>query len=553
MALNSIFYVERPPLENLIYQEVSQPGSVVQLQAPRKMGKSSLLLRVIAYATEQGYETVSLDFQRAEQDIFTNLDKFLRWFCANVSQQLKLELRLDHYWHPDIGSKVSCTLYFQKYLLKRISNPLLLTLNEVNRVLEYPTLAQEFFSLLRSWHEETQQIEVLQKLRLVMVNSTEIYATSKAPQLPFNLGLPIQLPEFTLEQVRDLAQRHGLTWCDQLESYDFASKLMAMVGGHPYLVRSALYHLQRHQMPLQQLLIEAPTIAGIYSDHLRYYLTILQSHPDLATALKRVVIADISVRLEPDISYRLESMGLIKCMGDLVMPSCKLYRLYFGTQLTQGERLQFTEAAENQDERLQQLEKRNQELQQLANIDSLTQIANRRCFDQCLEVEWKRLAREEAPLSLILCDIDFFKTYNDTYGHQQGDDCLQQVAHAIRDSVHRSSDLVARYGGEEFAVLLPLTEIAGALQVAEKIRQTIKVLAIATPTVPAGLQASEAVESPPFTPAIQDIPQAAVVTISLGVASTIPNASTAPEMLIAAADQALYQSKKGGRDRVSVG
>lgn len=176
----------------------------------------------------------------------------------------------------------------------------------------------------------------------------------------------------------------------------------------------------------------------------------------------------------------------------------------------------------------QQLEQANRELQQIASSDSLTLVANRRRFDEYLDQEWQRMAREKTPLSLIFCDIDFFKNYNDTYGHQAGDRCLQQVAKAISKAAKRSTDLVARYGGEEFAVILPNTTDAGALHVAKEIRANVRALEIIQANSPAG----------------------DIVTLSLGVASTFPYNESSSEILIAAADRALYQAKEKGRDAV---
>jgi len=173
------------------------------------------------------------------------------------------------------------------------------------------------------------------------------------------------------------------------------------------------------------------------------------------------------------------------------------------------------------------LQKANQELQRLATLDGLTQVANRRHFDASLNKAWQILVREQLPLSLLLCDVDFFKLYNDTKGHQAGDECLQQVAQAMKNTAKRPADLVARYGGEEFAVILPNTNGEGALKVAEKIRLSIKALAISHPKS----SISE------------------YVTLSLGASSTIPSPEDSPEQLIAAADQGLYQAKESGRDR----
>ncbi|WP_017304619.1 diguanylate cyclase domain-containing protein [Spirulina subsalsa] len=167
-------------------------------------------------------------------------------------------------------------------------------------------------------------------------------------------------------------------------------------------------------------------------------------------------------------------------------------------------------------------------LERMASMDGLTQIANRRRFDQVLGDEWRRMARERQPLSLILCDVDYFKRYNDHYGHQAGDICLQQVAGALAVSVNRPGDLVARYGGEEFVAILPNTPLEGAIQVAELMRSQIKTLE---------LPHAESPVSP-------------YVSLSLGIASLIPTSQEQPEVLITAADQALYRAKAQGRDRL---
>ncbi|MCT7952244.1 PleD family two-component system response regulator [Ancylothrix sp. C2] len=172
-----------------------------------------------------------------------------------------------------------------------------------------------------------------------------------------------------------------------------------------------------------------------------------------------------------------------------------------------------------------QLEAANQQLKYLALIDGLTHVANRRQFDEQLEQEWRRMIRQQTPLSLILCDIDFFKLYNDTYGHQAGDVCLQQVAAALNRSINRSGDLVARYGGEEFVVILADTELEGAIHIVKKIQANIQALEIIHETCPNHY-----------------------ITLSFGISTVIPSQGTLPETLIAAADQALYQAKALGRN-----
>ncbi|MBD2576221.1 diguanylate cyclase [Oscillatoria sp. FACHB-1406] len=173
------------------------------------------------------------------------------------------------------------------------------------------------------------------------------------------------------------------------------------------------------------------------------------------------------------------------------------------------------------------LHKANQELKRLASLDGLTQVSNRRSFDEYLLQEWVRLKEKQLPISLILCDVDHFKLYNDTYGHQAGDACLQKVAQTIRSTLKRQTDLVARYGGEEFAIVLPDTAAPLAAQIAEAIRLAV-----------------EGLEIDHFNSTTSDY-----VTLSLGVVTTVPSPEFSPEALIGVADLTLYEAKKLGRNR----
>lgn len=183
-----------------------------------------------------------------------------------------------------------------------------------------------------------------------------------------------------------------------------------------------------------------------------------------------------------------------------------------------------------QAELYQKLQLANQELGRLATLDGLTQVANRRKFDDYLESQWREARREQSYLGIILCDVDHFKNYNDSYGHLAGDDCLKLVAQAINQVVKRPDDLVARYGGEELAVILPRTALNGAAHIAEAIRRQVYKLQIPH-------NASTAAD---------------VVTLSLGIASFIPQAEQNPQDLVNQADKALYQAKAAGRNRLAL-
>ena len=188
---------------------------------------------------------------------------------------------------------------------------------------------------------------------------------------------------------------------------------------------------------------------------------------------------------------------------------------------------QLQEALEKERMLHQELRLANKELRRLATLDGLTEIANRRIFDERLENEWKRLRREQAELSLILMDIDCFKAYNDTYGHLSGDQCLYEVAQIMQRLARRPADLAARYGGEEFALILPNTHQQGAISLAERMRQNLKEKALA----------HTASTVRPW------------VTVSIGIATMIPTYEK-PSMIIDRADKALYCAKEEGRDRL---
>ena len=179
-------------------------------------------------------------------------------------------------------------------------------------------------------------------------------------------------------------------------------------------------------------------------------------------------------------------------------------------------------------ERERELEEAKRRLEQLSSVDSLTELANRGHFDHAFDAEWRRCARTGLPLALVMFDIDYFKAYNDGYGHVTGDACLQKVAGVIRRMVQRAGELVARYGGEEFAVLLPGSDAAHARALADSIRLEVELLALPN-------------THSKVTP---------VVTVSAGVAALIPIYGSTPGELIAAATRALFGAKQAGRNRV---
>ncbi|PMB22042.1 AAA-like domain-containing protein [Fischerella thermalis] len=336
VPLNSAFYIQRfstgdatrTPIEERCYETILQAGSLIRIKAPKQMGKTSLLERIIAHSNQRGYHTVRLNLLQADAKVFSNLDKFLRCFCAYVSHKLKLPNSFNESWDEYRGSIINCTTYFEDYILNPINNNLVLALDEVDRVFQYPEISQGFFAMLRSWHEEAKTVEIWEKLRLAVVHSTENYGSLDINQSPFNVGLVVELIEFASEQIEDLAQRHKLDY-----NPTQVQQLMSMFGGHPYLIRLALYHLAVGDIRLENLLQTAPTNAGIYEEHLRRFLHIFQVNPSLAEAFMQVVTATEPVDIETIQAYQLYSMGLVKRVGDKLVPRCQLYQQYFREHL----------------------------------------------------------------------------------------------------------------------------------------------------------------------------------------------------------------------------
>ncbi|WP_298612176.1 AAA-like domain-containing protein [uncultured Thermosynechococcus sp.] len=332
----SAFYIERPPIEQRCRETLLQPGSLIRIKAPRQMGKTSLMARLLYRATQEGYGTVPLSFQLADAQVFSDLEKLLRWLCASVGRRLGLENRLHEYWDDIFGSKYNCTAYFEEYLLPHCqragtrfeSRPLVLGLDEVDRVFEYPEVASDFFGLLRAWHEEGKNRDIWRNLRLIVVHGTEVYIPLDINQSPFNVGLAVELPEFNQEQIAELCRLHGLNLSEvQLQ------ELQHLVGGHPYLIRLSLYHLARQELSWQELIANAASETGLYRDHLRRQWWHLQQQEDLAPAFREILKAENGRVVDSTIGFKLHSLGLITLEGNFAQVRCDLYRRYFGDRL----------------------------------------------------------------------------------------------------------------------------------------------------------------------------------------------------------------------------
>ncbi|MEA5567787.1 AAA-like domain-containing protein [Anabaena sp. UHCC 0399] len=327
-------YIERPPIEQKCYKAIVQPGALIRIKAPQKMGKTLLLEKILDYSRGQGYETVKLDLKLADNSTLTDLKTFLHWLCVNVSDTLNLENKTDEYWQDNLGINTGCTRYFQRYLLSNVNTCLIFAIDNFERLFEHDNIFSEFCLLLRSWYETAKQGDrmgkIWKKLRLIVVNSTEAYPTLDINRSPFNVGLAIELPEFNQQQIKEMIKLYAL---DNLLPEEGLRQLISVVGGHPYLVQEAIANLKGQEMSLQELLTLAATEQGIFRHHLRQQLECLQDNSQLQSDYKKVIEASEPVQLSPEITFKLHSLGLVKIIRNDCIASCDLYRQYFSARL----------------------------------------------------------------------------------------------------------------------------------------------------------------------------------------------------------------------------
>lgn len=346
--------------------------------------------------------------------------------------------------------------------------------------------------------------------------------------IPSNPNWFSSLPD--LKSIQTAQQGKRGSFVEQWQDGTYLTGFAATQGHENYpglgwivLVRQSTQEAFATAITLQKQIIIWGIGLGLASGALAWWIAGQFLNPILAIALiaDRIRRGDTSIHI-PVFSGKDEVAKLSQAISSL------LANLEQQKQLLQTFNMELEQKVEKRTLALQQA---NQELQRLTMVDGLTGVANRRHFDQHLAREWRRAVREQSPLSLILIDIDYFKRYNDYYGHPAGDTCLQQVAQTLHRQIHRSHDLAARYGGEEFVVILPNTGIEGAVHLAETIRQAVKDLQ---------LPHAESLISQ-------------FISLSLGVATTVPTVDFSPSILIEYADKQLYQAKIAGRNRVIFG
>ncbi len=304
MPLDSVFYIDRPILESLCYEAIGQPGALLNIRAPKQMGKTSLMSRILARASSLSYRTVAVSLQLTDGEILQNLERFLQWFCARVSKQLGLSNALADFWDNSLGSKANATDYFEDILLANLDRPLVIAIDELNQLFAYPDIVREFLLLLRTWSEQAKarvaDRNPWHKIRLVTVYSTEILMPPSIDPSLLNTGLVIELPEFTPAQVQDLAERYGQEITEQQ-----IEQLITLLGGHPYRLQLAFYYLEQQTITLEELLENSACAqrtldiaTALYAEHIEEQWWNLQRYPELWTVFTQNFKVDRTVLVQ---------------------------------------------------------------------------------------------------------------------------------------------------------------------------------------------------------------------------------------------------------------
>jgi len=333
------FYIERPFIESVCCRAIMSPGCLLRIQAPLKMGKTSLIARLLLNQNIRNYRVISLRLRDTTLDNFESLDQFLRWFCTAITADLlgeeKLGLVEQHWEKISANPKLKCKTYFERYLLSEDA-PLVLVLDDLDRLFPYEQVAEEFLGMLRSRHEDAKSSKIWERLRLVVAYA-ETYIQIAANRSPFNAGKEIRLSDLDKAQVEELAMLHNLD-LSEIQIHE----LMQVVGGHPYLIQEAFTAIAQKEVAPDQIIsaVSNPLRIKVFNEHLRQYWNKLRYQPELLKTLSAIVISEDPVELcsefDQDNLVKLNELGLVNLSANGVIPRYELYRHYFKSQLGEG-------------------------------------------------------------------------------------------------------------------------------------------------------------------------------------------------------------------------
>lgn len=326
VPLDSRNYIVRRD-DGKCYLNLVAKYSLIRIKAPRQYGKTSLLARLILKAKEKDYHVVSFNFQELDTSLLTDLEELLEYICEMIAFELDIEVTINKKILKRLTPKTKATRYMEK-ILSKLDKPLVLAIDEADRLFEYNQISDDFFGLIRAWHESSKINSLWEDFKILLSHSTEpLLGTTTIHQSPFhNVGLGIELKPFTKDEIKDLASRHSITLSNkELE------KFMSFVGGHPFLSRKVLFTMIDEKQSFDKIISDALENKSIFSDHMRRYLWILKENEKLMELLKAILNGE---SCDDDSScYILEATGLIRDTLNKPEFSCELYREFFSKNL----------------------------------------------------------------------------------------------------------------------------------------------------------------------------------------------------------------------------
>lgn len=321
MDPSSPFYIQRTA-DKIALAKIHEGGVIITIKGPRQVGKSSLLIRISDLARNSGKRVAFLDFQLFDQQAFRDSDVFFRQFCVLIAESLGIDSgNLDRFWNSPLQNAHRCSRFVQ-HSLEELGVPVLLAMDEVDSLFD-TDFRTSFFSMLRAWHNNRAQYDIWNQLDMALVTSTEPYFfIANLNQSPFNVGEVISLEDFTPDEVAELDRRHGSLLLARQRN-----ELMTLSGGHPYIVRLALYLVASERLSVDKLFSTATAPNGPFDDHLRRQLYLVRGKEKMVDALRQVMRYHRCD--DEEVLFRLQGAGLVRRVGKEVVMRCQLYEEFF--------------------------------------------------------------------------------------------------------------------------------------------------------------------------------------------------------------------------------
>lgn len=330
-------YVERPPCEENLYHEILKPGALVRISSPKEFGKTQLVNRIINQLRQNySYRYAFIDFRSWDSSLFSDPNTFLQQLCRSLSDELNPSIDVNQFWYNSRSApNLKCKKFIKKHIVDDETEPIVLVLAGFEKIFEKYKFYEDFCGMLRSFKQESLRQESnrrynkIGKIRLVLVHSTNIYGLLDINKSPFeNAEFLVRLPDFELLQIIKLFELYSLNWNQQKIEH-----LAHLLGGHPYLICRGIEEISSKKISYENFIQIAHTLSGPYEAHLRKHLDIIDKNQELKESLIKLIKSSDKLLIQPNLSFKLFGMGLIRLEGDFSIIRSELYRKCFSNYL----------------------------------------------------------------------------------------------------------------------------------------------------------------------------------------------------------------------------